>query len=101
MQLTELGMLLEFDRICRKNKINYVLFDGSLLGTARYQGYIPWDDDANIAMLWEDYDKFKKHGKELNPDIFFRITIQTPSTDGDMANYGGQIASISGSVRNI
>lgn len=71
MQLTELDVLVEFDRVCRNNGIDYVLFGGSLLGAVRHQGYIPWDDDADIGMLREDYERFKKHLGELDPDICF------------------------------
>lgn len=79
MQLTELDMLVEFDRVCRKNNIDYVLFCGSLLGAVRHKGYIPWDDDADIAMLREDYNRFKEHIDEMNPDICFFQDHETDS----------------------
>ena len=71
MQLTELDMLVEFDRVCRKHNIDYVLFGGSLLGAVRHKGYIPWDDDADICMLREDYDRFRALADELDGDICF------------------------------
>lgn len=71
MQLTELDMLVEFDAVCRKHGINYVLFGGSLLGAVRHKGYIPWDDDADIGMLREDYEAFKKVAGEMNPSICY------------------------------
>ena len=78
MQLLELEMVVELDRVCRQNNINYVLFGGSLLGAVRHRGYIPWDDDADIAMTREDYEKFKKVTSELNPSICY---FQDHTTD--------------------
>ena len=78
MQLVELDMLIDFDRVCRNNNINYVIFGGTMLGAIRHKGYIPWDDDADIAMLREDYEKFKSHMNELNPDICY---FQDNTTD--------------------
>ena len=78
MQLVELDMLKELDRVCRKNNINYVIFGGTMLGAIRHKGYIPWDDDADIAMLREDYEKFKNHISELNKEICY---FQDNTTD--------------------
>ena len=53
-------MMKDIDELCRKNNIEYVLTGGSTLGAIRHGGFIPWDDDLDIAMMRDQYKKFIK-----------------------------------------
>ncbi len=78
LQLTELEMIAEVDRICKKNNIEYSLDGGTLLGAIRHGGFIPWDDDADLIFTRHEYAKFYKAcKKDLDKERFFLQEYRT------------------------
>lgn len=79
LQLIQLETLEELDRICTKHNIKYSIDGGTLLGAVRHKGFIPWDDDIDVIMLREDYERFFVICKtELDESRFF---MQEQRTD--------------------
>lgn len=77
-QLIMAEELIELDKICKKNNINYWLDGGTFLGAIRHKGFIPWDDDIDVCMLEKDYKKFLNIAKKELPKNIF---LQTKETD--------------------
>ena len=61
-----MSILDEIQRICKENNLKYSLAYGTLLGAVRHKGYIPWDDDIDICLLREDYEKLIAILKDKN-----------------------------------
>lgn len=84
MRDIQIEMLIEFDRICRENNINYQLFAGTLLGAVRHKGYIPWDDDIDVCMLRDDYNNFLKVAKEELKEKYY---LEVPSDEKSLFSF--------------
>ncbi|WZU02715.1 LicD family protein [Erysipelothrix sp. D19-032] len=78
LQLNELYLLKEFNDFCSKHMIPFTLDFGSIIGAIRHRGFIPWDDDIDIAMLRWDYDVFLEMTKQWNNEQIF---VQNYDTD--------------------
>ena len=71
LQKVELELFKVFKETCEKLNLNYFLVCGSCLGAARHGGFIPWDDDMDVGMYREDYDKFMENAPALLPEGIF------------------------------
>jgi len=70
LQRTLLGMLEDIDSVCDRENIRYYLIAGTLLGAVRHKDFIPWDDDLDIALPREDYDRFVENAPQWLGDRY-------------------------------
>lgn len=79
LQTRILGVLDAVDAACREHGLTYYLWAGTMLGAVRHKGFIPWDDDADIAMPREDYDRLLAHPEWL-PEPFELVCAENDSS---------------------
>lgn len=84
LHLALLYIANEIDRVCNKNNIKYTLVGGSLIGAIRHKGFIPWDDDIDLGMTRDNYQKFIS---ACSKDLGSEFELQTYLTDPNY-NYG-------------
>lgn len=71
LQWVELEILDKFVQICEEHELTYFLAYGTLLGAIRHRGFIPWDDDVDVGMPREDYERFITICKKRQPEGYF------------------------------
>lgn len=84
LQETLVSMLDDIQRACKEMHIEFVLCGGSCLGAVRHQGFIPWDDDIDIAMFRDDWDKLKKLFEKC---LGNKYVLEAPNYDNRDSKY--------------
>ena len=79
IQKRGLAILLDVDKVCAEHKIQYFLDGGTLIGAVRHKGFIPWDDDIDLSMPRDDYEKFLEIAPNELSDRYFVQAHQTDS----------------------
>lgn len=79
-QLILLDILKYFDGVCRKHNIKYTLCGGTLIGAIRHKGFIPWDDDIDIYITREEYEKFRKVWDKEKNDYYIFTDMENPDS---------------------
>ena len=74
-----LDLMVQFDAVCREHNIRYTIDSGTLLGAVRHGGFIPWDNDIDVAMLRSEYEKLCKIAPKTFKEPYFWQTNQTDS----------------------
>lgn len=84
----QLDLLAEFDRVCKKHNIKYFASGGTALGAIRHKGFIPWDDDMDLMMLRDDYDKLLEIAPdEFKPPYFLQNKFSDPEANETISKF--------------
>lgn len=83
----QMDLLNELERVCKKNNIKYFIMFGTLLGVIRHKGFIPWDDDIDIAITRTEFEKLMK----VKDDFKYPYFLQTEDTDKGCHTYYGKL----------
>lgn len=88
LKRAELHILKDFIAVCEKYGLKYFVCWGTAIGAVRHKGFIPWDDDIDVGMLREDYEKFARIARKEMSDHYY---VTTPKT---MKNYASGVIKI-------
>src|SRR5574344_393106 len=80
LQLRILRILKTFHAVCQEHNLTYYITSGTMLGAVRHGGFIPWDDDLDVAMPRADYDRLLSHASEYLPQPFELVSSETDPT---------------------